>query len=45
MNAQNEKKKWHKVDANEAAASLEVDLEKGLPEEEVERRKNEYGPN
>jgi len=45
MSAQNEKKNWHMVHVKEAAASLEVDIEKGLPEEEVERRKKEYGPN
>ncbi|MBD3379533.1 MAG: HAD-IC family P-type ATPase [Candidatus Omnitrophica bacterium] len=45
MNDQTEKKNWPQVDIKEAAASLDVDLEKGLSEEEIERRKEEYGPN
>jgi Ca2+-transporting ATPase len=40
-----DKQSWHTLSAAEAAAALGTDLEHGLTEEEVQRRRDKYGPN
>jgi cation-transporting P-type ATPase F len=40
-----EKQAWHQLEAEEVARLLEVDWKAGLPEEEVRRRRERYGPN
>lgn len=45
MSAHAEKKNWHQMSIEEATNLLDTDLAKGLSQEEVKRRAEEYGPN
>jgi Ca2+-transporting ATPase len=40
-----QEQKWYRVEAEEAAKTLNSDLVRGLSAEEVERRLREFGPN